>query len=271
MKKSVNSSTFRMGRRRFLAAGGALASLPFLSSLPLFGMARAPANGLRSGRSIVETPRDGGQYILPPLTYSADALEPAIDQRTMEIHHGRHHAGYVNNLNNALEGQPSLQDLPLADLMAELHTLDSALATTLRNNGGGHFNHALFWETLSPDGGGMPEGALLQDIENTFGGLDALKEKLAQAAGARFGSGWAWLLVKPDGGLAISSTPNQDNPLMIGLVEEVGVPILGVDVWEHAYYLHYQNRRSDYVNAWWDRVNWDRVGEYYRAARGEVF
>lgn len=267
MKNDLHPSPRSINRRRFLAAGGFLASLPFLSSLPLAGMGR-PADGPRPSRSGVNIPKEGGEYILPDLPYPANSMAPVIDQRTMEIHHGRHHAGYVNNLNRALDGKVALQSLALADLMTELAMLDPELSTALRNNGGGHYNHALFWETLSPDGGGMPEGNLLQDIENTFGSFESFKETFKRAALTRFGSGWAWLLVRPNGSLAVSSTPNQDNPLMVGLVEEIGIPILGLDVWEHAYYLHYQNRRGDYVDAWWDRVHWDRVKELYHTAKG---
>lgn len=196
---------------------------------------------------------------LPKLPYALDALEPHIDARTMEIHHGKHHAGYVTNLNKALEGQSALAQKSITELISDLGSVPDGIRTAVRNNGGGHFNHSLFWKVMKP-GGGAPSGALADAINSTFGSLDQLKEKFASAAATRFGSGWAWLSVGKSG-LEIVSTPNQDNPVMDG-----GKPVLGLDVWEHAYYLNYQNRRPDYVSAWWNVVNWDAVAENFAKA-----
>jgi Fe-Mn family superoxide dismutase len=198
-------------------------------------------------------------YSLPPLPYSFDALEPHIDATTMEIHHDRHHKGYVDNLNKAIAGTDA-EGKTLEELMANI----SAYPTAVRNNGGGHFNHSLFWSILAPNAGGQPSGDLAQAINEAFGSFDALKEKLNTAAATRFGSGWAWLCVA-DGKLAVCSTPNQDNPLM-DVADCNGTPILGVDVWEHAYYLKYQNKRPDYLNAIWNVINWNEVEKRYKAA-----
>jgi superoxide dismutase, Fe-Mn family len=205
---------------------------------------------------------------LPELAYAFDALEPHVDARTMEIHHDKHHAAYVNNLNAALEKHPDLADQPLEAVLADLSAVPEAIRAAVRNNGGGHFNHSLFWQWLAPDAGGAPQGALAAAIDAELGGLDAFKDAFAKAAATRFGSGWAWLVVKADGKLAVGSTPNQDNPLMQGVCDLVGTPVLGLDVWEHAYYLHYQNRRPDYIAAWWNLVNWTKAGELYAAAQG---
>ncbi len=204
-------------------------------------------------------------FNLPNLTYDYDALERAIDARTMEIHHGKHHAAYVNNLNAALEkaGGPWAEERDLATLLQNLPELPEAQRAAVRNNGGGHYNHALFWQIMSPAGGGAPQGGLAAAIAKDFGSFDAFKTTFGQAAATRFGSGWAWLVVK-DGGLAVLSTPNQDNPIM----DRSGVPILGLDVWEHAYYLRYQNRRPDYIAAFWDVVDWDAVQQRYAAQQG---
>jgi len=199
-------------------------------------------------------------YTLPELPYAFDALEPHIDARTMEIHHGKHHAAYVANLNKALEGHEAAAH-SLEDLMRTIGSLPVAV----RNNGGGHFNHSLFWQILSPSGS-QPTGELAEAISAAFGTFDAFKEQFAAAAATRFGSGWAWLIVNAEGKLQITSTPNQDNPLM-DVAEVKGTPILGLDVWEHAYYLNYQNRRPDYVTAWWNVVNWEEVARRFDAAR----
>jgi len=201
-------------------------------------------------------------YELPPLPYGYDALEPYIDARTMEIHHDRHHAGYVNNVNKALEGHPQLANMSIEDLMRNINQVPENIRTAVRNNGGGHANHSLFWVVMSPNGGGQPTGALADAISSAFGSFDAFKEKMTAAGTGRFGSGWAWLVVKRDGSLDIISTANQDSPLMEGLT-----PILGVDVWEHAYYLKYQNKRGDYLNNWWNVVNWPEVARRYEQAR----
>lgn len=192
-------------------------------------------------------------YTLPDLQYSFDALEPHIDARTMEIHHDKHHAAYVANVNKALEGHPELQAKSIDDLVAGLADVPEAIRGAVRNNGGGHANHTLFWDIMGPNGGGAPTGDLADAIQRDIGGLDALKEGLNQAGMTRFGSGWAWL-VKSGDALEIVSTANQDSPLTDGKT-----PILGVDVWEHAYYLHYQNRRAAYLDAWWNVVDWQKV------------
>ncbi|MEJ8548646.1 superoxide dismutase [Brevibacillus borstelensis] len=198
---------------------------------------------------------------LPELPYAHNALEPHIDAQTMEIHHGRHHATYVNNLNAALEGHADLQAKSVEELISNLDALPEGIRAAVRNNGGGHANHALFWQIMSPNGGGQPAGALADAINAAFGSFDNFKTEFAKAATTRFGSGWAWLIV--DGGkLAITSTPNQDSPIMEGKT-----PILGLDVWEHAYYLKYQNKRPDYIGAFWNVVNWDEVSKRFEAAR----
>jgi Fe-Mn family superoxide dismutase len=200
-------------------------------------------------------------YELPNLPYDFGALEPHIDARTMEIHHGKHHAGYVAKLNGALEGRSDLMEKSVEDMLREFSDLPDELKTPVRNNGGGHANHSLFWTVMSPGGGGEPDGDLAAAIGNTFGSFNSFKTQFANAAATRFGSGWAWLLMA-DGELAIESTPNQNSPLMEGKT-----PILGLDVWEHAYYLHYQNRRPDYVEAWWNVVNWDEVAKRFSASK----
>jgi Fe-Mn family superoxide dismutase len=205
-------------------------------------------------------------HTLVPLPYAFDALEPHIDARTMEIHHGKHHAAYVNNLNTALEQAPALQGLSAEALIADLDKVPEGIRAAVRNNGGGHVNHSFFWSLLKP-GVGNPSGALATAITREFGSLDGLKEVFGKAALGRFGSGWAWLCANGDGKLCITSTPNQDSPWMKGVVECNCTPILGLDVWEHAYYLNYQNRRADYIKAFWNIVNWDRVAELYKAAR----
>ena len=205
-------------------------------------------------------------YTLPDLPYANDALEPHIDARTMEIHHDKHHAGYVAKLNAAVEGL-DVPDCPFA-LCANLDAIPEDKRGAVRNNGGGHANHSLFWSILSPDGGGSPDGDLGAAIDSAFGSFDAFKEKFAAAAATRFGSGWAWLGVKGDGSLCVCSTPNQDNPVMCSLVDCACKPILGLDVWEHAYYLNYQNRRPDYIAAFWNVVNWSAVAANYAKATG---
>ena len=197
-------------------------------------------------------------FELPPLPYASNALEPHIDQQTMEIHHGKHHAAYVTNLNNALKDHADLQSKSLDELLTSLNSLPEAIRGAVRNNGGGHWNHTLFWNLMKPGGSNAPSGALANAINSAFGSFDAFKTQFQQSGMTRFGSGWAWLVAAPDGALSIMSTPNQDNPLMEGKKA-----ILGVDVWEHAYYLKYQNRRADYLTAWWNVVNWDEVASLY--------
>jgi len=199
---------------------------------------------------------------LPDLPYGFDALEPHIDARTMEIHHDKHHNGYVTKLNAALEGHPDLQGKRVEQLLREINSVPEDIRTAVRNHGGGHANHTLFWQIMGPGGGGEPKAELADAISSTFGSFDAFKDQFTQAALGRFGSGWAWLVVD-NGKLKLYSTANQDSPLMEG-----HTPILGIDVWEHAYYLNYQNRRPDYVNAWWNTVQWDKVHEFCKAAMG---
>lgn len=232
----------------------------------------AVTGALAAGAALlpVRAARAAAPFEQAGLPYAFDALEPHIDAKTMEIHHGKHHATYVKNLNAALEGKADLAAKSLDDLMASLSAIeDKALQTTLRNNGGGHWNHAFFWETLAPsDKSGKPSAELAKAIEAAFGSSDGFKTAFGEAATKRFGSGWAWLIAK-DGKLLVTSTPNQDNPLMPGLVPdaELGTPLLGLDVWEHAYYLHYQNRRADYIGAWWNVVDWDRVSARFADAK----
>ncbi len=201
-------------------------------------------------------------YELPVLPYAYDALEPHIDARTMEIHHSKHHQGYVNKVNAALEGYPDLQEKPIEALLADLNAVPEAIRTAVRNSGGGHANHSLYWMVMAPDGGGEPKGSLAAAVARSFGGFSAFRDAFSTAALTRFGSGWAWLAL--DGGeLKVLSTPNQDTPLSEGKT-----PLMALDVWEHAYYLKYQNRRADYVAAWWNVVNWPEVARRYEEAMG---
>jgi Fe-Mn family superoxide dismutase len=205
-------------------------------------------------------------YELPALPYPTNALEPHIDTKTMEIHHGKHHQAYVTNLNKALESAPELADKKICELIGDLSVVPEAIRGAVRNNGGGHANHSFFWTILSPNGGGEPTGKLAEAITAKFGSFDELKAKVEAAGATRFGSGWAWLCVNADKELCVCSTPNQDSPLMKGIAECPGTPILGIDVWEHAYYLNYQNRRPDYLKAIWNVIDWNKVGENYEAA-----
>ncbi|MDG1892500.1 MAG: superoxide dismutase [Verrucomicrobiota bacterium] len=202
-------------------------------------------------------------YELPSLAYAADALEPHIDSKTMEIHHGKHHNTYVTKLNGALEGHDALASKDIKDLIANLEDVPENIRGAVRNNGGGHANHTLFWSIMGPNGGGEPAGVLGEAIQAAFGGFDAFKGKFEAAGLGRFGSGWVWLIVNNDGQLEIVSTPNQDSPLMDGS----GKPVIACDVWEHAYYLNYQNRRPDYLKSWWHVVDWNAAGQNYEAAK----
>ncbi len=201
-------------------------------------------------------------YELPPLPYPYNALEPHIDEETMRIHHDKHHAAYVTNLNAALEGT-EWADRPVEEVLANLDALPEDKRTAVRNNGGGHVNHTMFWQIMGPNGGGEPTGAFADAVRSSFDDFNAMKEAVNKAGAARFGSGWAWVVLGQNGSLEVTSTANQDNPLMEGQM-----PILGVDVWEHSYYLKYQNRRPDYLSAWWNTVNWDEVNRRYETARG---
>ncbi|SOD96747.1 superoxide dismutase [Spirosoma fluviale] len=200
-------------------------------------------------------------FVLDPLPYPSDSLEPNIDKQTMEIHHGKHHNAYVTNLNNAIAGT-EMENKSIEDLLASV----SSAPVAVRNNGGGHYNHTLFWNTISGSGGGQPTGTLAEAIDQKFGSFDAFKEEFTKAATTRFGSGWAWLIVTPQGELAITSSPNQDNPLM-DIAEVKGFPIIGLDVWEHAYYLKYQNRRPDYIAAYFNVVDWNAAEKRYQQGK----
>jgi Fe-Mn family superoxide dismutase len=201
-------------------------------------------------------------HTLPPLPYPTDALEPYIDKMTMEIHHGRHHKAYVDNLNKALESAPDVQNKPVEDLLRNFKSVPAAIQTAVRNNGGGHANHTMFWEIMGPNAGGQPTGELAGAIQSTFGDFDKFKAKIKEAGLGQFGSGWAWLVVDGGGKLQVIKTANQDSPLMDGQT-----PILGVDVWEHAYYLKYQNKRADYLDQWWNVVNWNAVAGRFAKAK----
>ncbi|MCC7157081.1 MAG: superoxide dismutase [Bryobacterales bacterium] len=217
--------------------------LSLAGAAPAVSLAQAPAKG---------------PFTLPPLPYAFDALEPHIDARTMEIHHDRHHAAYVNNLNAAVAGHPDWASKSITQLMAQWQSAPEAVRTAIRNNGGGHINHSFFWNVMKKNGGGKPSGELAAAIDKKFGGFDALKDQFNKSAMGVFGSGWAWLIKDGGGALSIGNTPNQDNPWMHG-----GTPVIGIDVWEHAYYLKHQNKRADYVAAWWNTVNWDFASEQF--------
>ncbi|MBT3540041.1 MAG: superoxide dismutase [Opitutae bacterium] len=204
-------------------------------------------------------------FTLPNLNFATDALEPHIDARTMEIHHGKHHQTYINNLNAVLEGHDDLSKMEINNLISDISSLPESIRGAVRNNGGGHANHSFFWESISPQGGGLPDGALNEAISATFGNFDALKDTFLKASLTRFGSGWAWLIQQSDGTLTITSTPNQDSPLMEGIADDIGTPLIGLDVWEHAYYLNYQNRRPDYVAAFWNVLDWNQVSSRFQS------
>ncbi len=203
-------------------------------------------------------------YELPPLPYDYAALEPHIDTETMHLHHDKHHQTYITNVNKALESHPDLAALPVEQLIADLNRVPDDIRTVVRNNGGGHANHSFFWQIMAPNAGGAPSGPVAEAITSTFGSVDAFKEQLAKAAAGQFGSGWAWLVADNGGALKVMGTPNQDSPISQGLS-----PLLGIDVWEHSYYLKYQNKRPDYVAAWWNTVNWPEVNKRYQAATGK--
>jgi superoxide dismutase, Fe-Mn family len=246
-------------RRQFLSALGAGSAVALAPSLALaHPSVVAGASPIRP-----HTAPSGGTFVLPPLPYAYDALEAAIDTLTMVIHHDRHHNSYVTNLNAALEPYPALRELDATTLISDLDAIPESIRTTVRNNAGGHVNHSIFWAIMGPGGGGAPGGALGAAIDATFGSFDQFKAAFNDAAARRFGSGWAWLVIDGNGTLSIMSTPNQDSPYMMGLM-----PLLGNDVWEHAYYLRYQNRRAEYLAAWWNVVNWDAVAQRYAGARG---
>ncbi|MFL2848416.1 MAG: superoxide dismutase [Coraliomargaritaceae bacterium] len=205
-------------------------------------------------------------YTLPDLNYSYDALEPHFDARTMEIHHTKHHNAYITKVNDAIKGS-DLESLSIEALISDLAAVPDSSRGAIRNNGGGHANHSFFWTLLSPNGGGTPTGALAQAIDSELGGFDAFKSAFANAGATRFGSGWAWLVLKSDGTLSVTSTPNQDSPLMKGITDIEGTPIVGLDVWEHAYYLKYQNLRPSYIEAFWDVIDWTKADAIYSSAK----
>jgi len=205
-------------------------------------------------------------YELPSLDYAYDALEPYIDARTMEIHHTKHHNAYITNVNAAIAGT-EFESKPIEALISDLSIIPEDKRGAVRNNGGGHANHSFFWKILSPDGGGAPTGELAAAIDSELGGFEAFKDAFSKAGATRFGSGWAWLVVKEDGSLAVTSTPNQDSPLMKGVAEVEGTPVIGLDVWEHAYYLKYQNLRPKYIEAFWNVVNWNAAEANYKSAK----
>lgn len=236
-------------RRNFMLSAGAVAAASTLGGSIGFAQSAIAATGA------------GGTYSLPDLPYAYNALEPQIDAETMKIHHTKHHQAYVNNLNAALASHPDLRSKTLVQLLQNLDQVPEDIRTAVRNNGGGHYNHTLFWNTMGKGKGGAPTGELAQAIADSFGGFPAFKEKFAQAAARQFGSGWAWLSVDKDGKLVVEGLPNQDNPLMHGRQ-----PIVGLDVWEHAYYLKYRNLRGDYVGSWWEIVDWDQVAKNYAEA-----
>ncbi len=224
----------------------------------------ALGNSPITNRMLTQESKKTMAHTLPDLPYAENALEPVIDAMTMNIHRTKHHNAYVTNLNKALEGHPDLAAMSAEDLCRNMASVPEAIRTAVRNNGGGHWNHSMFWKWMAPKGqGGAPSAELAAAINAAFGSMDGFKEKFAAAGGTRFGSGWAWLCKNPDGTLCVCSTPNQDNPLMKGIVDCPGTPILGCDVWEHAYYLHYQNRRPDYMKAWWEVVNWSEVSKCF--------
>jgi superoxide dismutase, Fe-Mn family len=250
----------KMNRRRFLVSGG-------IVSAAFIGTGNAATRLLHercttpSFAPNLKSEDQSMAFTVPPLPYSFDALEPHIDAKTMEIHHDKHHAAYVTNLNKALEGHADLQSKSLEELLSNLETIPENIRNAVRNNAGGHWNHSLFWTQMKKGGGGEPKGDLGSAIASAFGSFEEFKTKFAAAGVGRFGSGWAWLLVK-DGKLAIDSTPNQDTPISLK-----AKAILGLDVWEHAYYLKYQNKRPDYIAAWWNVVNWDSAAELYSSAK----
>lgn len=257
------SNSFTSTRRSFLTGmAGAFAAV---MALPAMALAQGDKSTTGSAMGKGTAPDVGeGPYELPPLPYSFNALDPVIDAQTMEIHHDKHHAGYVKNLNQLVQGKEDLARKTPEALMANLDAVPSDIRTKVRNNAGGHMNHTMFWDIMTPGGAKQPSGELAKAIEDAFGTLDEMKKKFNEAGTGQFGSGWAWLVVPKGGGkLQITSTPNQDNPIMEG-----HKAILGNDVWEHAYYLKYQNKRGEYLNNWWNIVNWDKVAERYEKAKG---
>jgi Fe-Mn family superoxide dismutase len=234
-----------INRRHFLVLLGATV-----------GTATWTNSSVARAAELAQNSQDKELFQLPPLPYSYKALEPYIDEKTMRFHHDKHHATYVKNLNEAINKHPELKSKSAEDLLRNLSSLPEDIRTTVRNNGGGHVNHTMFWEIMSPNGGDKPQGAIAKALEQSFGSFENFKQQFNEAGNKRFGSGWAWLVLNAEGKLLVTSTANQDSPIIDGLY-----PIMGNDVWEHAYYLKYQNRRADYLNAWWNVVNWDEVNK----------
>ncbi|NOK58289.1 MAG: Superoxide dismutase [Chloroflexi bacterium AL-W] len=254
---AMKSTSHRTNRRRFLGALGAGSLVAaFIPWKTTFAQVQAGAINAASTEPI------DGVFALPPLPYNYAALEPHIDTLTMSIHHGAHHHSYVRNLNTALAGYPDVQGRSVVDLLYHINDIPEAIRTTVRHNGGGHLNHSIFWATMGPGGGGQPVGTLATAINATFGSFESFQQQLSDAASRQFGSGWGWLVLDGNGNLAIVARPNQDSPVMDGLA-----PLVGVDVWEHAYYLKYQNKRGDYLSAWWNTINWEAVALRYDQAR----
>ena len=259
---TIQSAARSISRRRFLGSLGigSVAAILAPGAAPAF--ARTPLRTL-SLLDASMAAQAGAAYTLPPLPYDYAALEPHIDVATMRLHHDRHHATYVTNLNNALANYPAWQGRDIVDVLYHINDVPEAIRTTVRNNGGGHLNHSIFWATMGPNGGGQPVGALADAINSAFGDFAAFKARLTDAATRQFGSGWGWLVLDGAKQLQVISRPNQDAPVMDGLAA-----LVGVDVWEHAYYLKYQNRRADYLTAWWNTINWESVGKRFDQARG---
>ncbi len=255
-----------LSRRSLIGGFAGVGAAATLVTLPRFG---GNAAGRASLSAAQATPAAAsGPHTLPPLPYDYAALEPHIDTQTMQIHHDKHHQTYVDNLNKAVADQQELAGLSALELIQDLSRVPEAKRTAVRNNAGGHVNHTMFWEIMGPNGGGEPTGAVAEAITEAFGDFAAMQEAVNTAGLGRFGSGWAWVIRGADGKLAVTSTPNQDNPLMTGVVDVPGTPILGVDVWEHAYYLKYQNKRADYLTAWWNTINWETVNQRFEQAAG---
>ncbi len=259
---TIQATARSISRRRFFSALGVGSAAALFAPLGTTPFARASLRTL-AALDATTAALAGGVYTLPPLPYDYNALEPHIDEATMRLHHDRHHATYVKNLNDALANEPGWQGRDILDLLYHLNDVPEAIRTTVRNNGGGHLNHAIFWATMGPTGGGQPVGALAEAINAAFGDFNSFKQKLTDAATKQFGSGWGWLVLDGSKQLQVISRPNQDAPVMDGLAA-----LVGVDVWEHAYYLKYQNKRADYLAAWWNTINWESVGKRFDQARG---
>jgi len=258
---TIQATARSISRRRFLGSLGIGGAAALFAPWGATAFARMSPGTLATLDAALAA--QAGGFTLPPLPYAYNALEPHIDEATMRLHHDRHHATYVTNVNTALANYPDLQGRDIVDLLYHINDLPEAIRTTIRNSGGGHLNHSIFWATMGPSGGGQPVGALAAAINTAFGDFNTFKQRLTAAATAQFGSGWGWLVLDGNKQLQVINRPNQDAPVMEGLAA-----LVGVDVWEHAYYLKYQNKRADYLTAWWNTVNWESVGKRYDQARG---